>query len=688
MFKKIKAVVILSVLFLMFSGCATAGVEVSALKDLPPEVDMKNLPTAAQYPDSDGIILYENVAYDVDYVPGVGMETYKTFHKIYRVFNNEDDFMANILDFDERTSFESFSARTIKPDGRIIDLKQEDIYQLIFKRTNQDFTGNMYAIAYNFPALNKGDVIELKFKVISRYFYFSDIYYVQSNLPKLYSRFEIKIPNFIFDAEFEFTYKVKNIEIKEPSYTKGIGDSGDRSYVWENRNIPKFKPEPLMGNDDNYRGLVEMQLAYWNTWNGLAREVYDMNFKPVLEGMSKKDKEKIASKVKDLTSGIADDLEKIKVLTKFVQTFKYSDTANYFGHATKPNEIGLVLDREYGDCKDHAMVLTAMLQEIGIKAWPALIAAYDPSGIDPKFVTDIFNHAMVKVILDGGEVLLLDPTSKFTQFGKLPEMDEDTYLLETRPKAEEKEYKIKLEKTPKSNYSDNMVEKIVKGKIENDVARYEVTIKSTGHMADFGRYGFEYAGNKVIETMIRRNLLFYLYDAKISDIAVKNLNDTEKPLIFTYTVELKKSENGMIPVVPVGFFNEFIYPNEVYLEDRTKPVVVSSLYRTKETYEMSYDPEKYSVTMFEKLVNSEFSLGNTNSWKVSNENGSGKISFTLEYAQKEKVVKTENIPELLKKVTGFSMLQRAMYRTNLVPKAEDVPVEKTEEKIEEKVETK
>ena len=679
--RKNLVLIVLFAISAVFSGCASAQFNSTGSAGLPSEIDLGALPSAQQYPESDGIVLYENTVYDVDYVPGVGMETYKDVHRIYRIFRNESSFMENYVFFDDKTTFESFSARTVKPDGTSLELSEKDIYHVTVERKNYEYDQKDHVVTYNFPALKKGDILEIKYKSVSRYFYFSDIYFVQDKMPKKYSRFEIKIPNFIFDADFNFSYKTKNISIPEPVLKKGVGDTGDRSYVWESRNIPAFKPEPMMGNDINYRGHVEMQLAYWNTWNGFSRNIYDLTFKPVLDSMSGKDKNRIKSKVAELTAGVNDQLEKIKLLTKFVQSFRYSDTANYFGHAIKPNEIGLILDREYGDCKDHALVLTAMIREIGVKAHPALVAAYDPSGIDPKFVTDIFNHVIVKVTLDGGQTLLLDPTSQYTQFGKLPEMDEDTYMLEMRAKNEDENYKIKLEKTPSSDYSGNFIEKNVKGTIVNGVPSYEVAIKFTGHAAELARYGLENADREFLEKNIRQSLLFYLYDAVISDIKIENLSDTDAPLFLKYTLKPKTAENEAISVAPVIFFNDPVDPNAVYLEKRTKPVVVSSVYSTVETYEMVFDPEKYSVSLPEKLEDSEFSEGDTNSWKIKVESKPGKISLTTAFSQKKKTVKTDSIPSLLKKTTQFSNFQRKMYSVLIIPAAKDEKkIENTPEK--------
>jgi len=647
MIRKLFPAIVLSLLIL--SSCATGIVKVSSLKDLPAEIDMKNLPTADQYPDSDGIVLYENIVFDVDYVRGVGIETYMTVHKVYRVFRNEENFMSNNISFGRDTVFESFSGRTIKPDGTSIDLKIEDVYVGTVERNNKDFKSKFYFAEYNLPALNKGDIIEVKFTSVNRYFYFSGIYWVQDYLPKKYSRFEVRIPNFVFDPDwgFEFVHKTKNIELKEPSFKKGFGDSGDRSYVWENTDIPEYRHEVMSGPSYFNRGHVDLQIAYWKTWNGYARDHYERNYEPVIDKMNAKEKAMIKEKASELTKGLTNDMDKIKALKKYVQTFNYSDTAVYFGHHVKPNAIETILKREYGDCKDHTVVLLALLREIGVNAWPALIRSDESYSVDPKFVTDIFNHVIVKVTLDGGEVLWLDPTYKFAPFGKLSSINEDTYVLEMRPKKKDKDLKIKLEKTPVSNYSDNLIEKRISGKIEGGNPKYEVVIKFNGGQAMSARYLFDKTSQKDLKKWVRTTLPYFLYDASVSNIVFENMEDSDAPLFLKYNLsyELKGSLSTLFPV---RFYKNALWPNYIYTENRTKPLYLGSIYATKEVYEFTFDPDKYKVINFNENINREITDESGMSYSFKGETAPGKVSITLDFAQKNKIVQVENIPQMLK----------------------------------------
>ena len=179
--KKIQLMFLIFALFAV--SCATSEVKVTALDKIPSQVDLKNLPTQEQNPKADGVVLYSNTIYDVDYVPNVGIETYKTQHVIFRVFRNADLVMKSALAVDDKTVFESFSARTIKPDGTSINLKEDDVYYFITQMKNRDYDAKRKMVRYNFPQLKDGDLVELKYTIINKNFFFGDRFYFQSAVP-------------------------------------------------------------------------------------------------------------------------------------------------------------------------------------------------------------------------------------------------------------------------------------------------------------------------------------------------------------------------------------------------------------------------------------------------------------------------------------------------------------------------
>ena len=99
-----------------------------------------------------------------------------------------------------------------------------------------------------------------------------------------------------------------------------------------------------------------------------------------------------------------------------------------------PRTPSEVLAHKYGDCKDKATLLVAMLRQAGIPANVALLRA----GADLDVGADLpgmgqFNHAIV--LVDGPNPLWIDPTDEFARAGELPAMDQGRLALVASPKT-------------------------------------------------------------------------------------------------------------------------------------------------------------------------------------------------------------------------------------------------------------
>lgn len=86
------------------------------------------------------------------------------------------------------------------------------------------------------------------------------------------------------------------------------------------------------------------------------------------------------------------------------------------------------LKRKYGDCKDKASLLVAMLRSAGLKASVALLDAGYETDINAELPgLGVFNHAIVYVA--GDQPLWIDATSPETRVGQLPTMDQGRLAL-------------------------------------------------------------------------------------------------------------------------------------------------------------------------------------------------------------------------------------------------------------------
>lgn len=130
--------------------------------------------------------------------------------------------------------------------------------------------------------------------------------------------------------------------------------------------------------------------------------------------------EAVRAKARELVAGIDGRRARLAALLKFAsRDVRYVAVEVGIG-GYRPAPPGEVLDRRWGDCKDKAVLLVALLAEAGIEAWPALILSAADDRIDSAFPTPTqFNHVIVAVRADGvaaaddpvaGGYLFVDPT--------------------------------------------------------------------------------------------------------------------------------------------------------------------------------------------------------------------------------------------------------------------------------------
>ncbi len=92
------------------------------------------------------------------------------------------------------------------------------------------------------------------------------------------------------------------------------------------------------------------------------------------------------------------------------------EEVRYFGteigeNSHRPAEPAEAWTKRYGDCKDKARLLAAILDRLGIEAYPAIVLATHTKGVaDLPPAASAFDHVIVQVKL-AGESIWLDPTA-------------------------------------------------------------------------------------------------------------------------------------------------------------------------------------------------------------------------------------------------------------------------------------
>jgi transglutaminase-like putative cysteine protease len=130
----------------------------------------------------------------------------------------------------------------------------------------------------------------------------------------------------------------------------------------------------------------------------------------------------------ELTAGATTDREKVQRLYQWVSRHIRYVALNIDVGGFVPRAAQAVLDHRYGDCKDHVVLLEALLRAVGIDSSPALVNAGSAMKLPELAIWSPINHVILHVTaLD----LYLDSTARFAPMGTLPDWVMDKPVLLT-----------------------------------------------------------------------------------------------------------------------------------------------------------------------------------------------------------------------------------------------------------------
>lgn len=271
-----------------------------------------------------------------------------------------------------------------------------------------------YQIA--FPTLQVGDIIQLEYRIddhdASNMFgdYFGDLVYFASRYPARRVEYHLLMPK----GRKIHTYTAN----MEPEHQVTV--DGDFSvYHWRKSSVPPYETEARMPGLATYMPYVSV--STFSDWQEMSRW-YAQLIKPQLQ-LDHATKEI----VRKLAEGVEDRMELVKRVHEYVVTHTRYVALEFGIHGFKPYPVNQVCTRQFGDCKDKASLMIAMLREVGVPAEIALVRTYDKGDIHTLPASlSYFNHAIAYIPEFD---LYLDGTAEFSGVHELPDMDQGALTL-------------------------------------------------------------------------------------------------------------------------------------------------------------------------------------------------------------------------------------------------------------------
>ncbi|OJT16357.1 cell division protein FtsK [Archangium sp. Cb G35] len=339
----------------------------------------------------------------------------------------------------DRQEVRVLRARITKPDGSVVDSYGESD-----RNINEPWTGMYYdarAKVLSFPALAVGDVLELQYRVddtaqdnlLSDYW--GDVESVQGVYPKVQYQFLVEMPK-----ERPLYWNEK--KLPGVTHTREDVEGGSVLYRWSAKHVSKVVPEPGMPGWAEV--AANLHVSTYRTWDEVGRYWWGL----VRDQLTPN--QELRSTVDTVLQGV--DRKDQKAVVRAIYNFVVTNTryvALEFGiHGFKPYRVDRVLARRFGDCKDKASLIHAMLKVAGVDSRLVLLRMRNLGAIgeEPASLA-AFNHAIVYV---PGFDLYLDGTAEFHGARELPSADRVANVLVVDPDG-----KATFSTTPEARPEDN-----------------------------------------------------------------------------------------------------------------------------------------------------------------------------------------------------------------------------------------
>lgn len=306
--------------------------------------------------------------------------------------------------FDEwgNQRFVIYKAGNIKIKGATYNVEnglvvRTEVEESSIKRTS--YTRETELVTVALPKVKEGSVVEISY-TMKHPDYLDPEWTFQHSVPCRKSEYTLFLPG-------------KNIKYNLRGFlTPAVHEEkyeGARHH-WLMTDIPAFVREPMMSDPEAYISAVGF--GGMSDWEAVYKDVLSHpNFGGVFYGYKT-----IASTVAELTAGMTDERQKIKVISDYIK--QHVEHNNYYHiYGINPTEL---LEKKEGDSGDINLLFGSMLEKAGLKVSMVLLKKRGSGTIDQKIPSSYqFNHVICEVAAKDGD-LLVDATNKLLPYDILP----------------------------------------------------------------------------------------------------------------------------------------------------------------------------------------------------------------------------------------------------------------------------
>lgn len=420
------------------------------------------------------------------------------------------------------------AGRTIKPDGTIIELKKD----AVFDREVIKFGGfKLRSKSFAMPGVEPGAIIEYRWREISA---------TSDNYLRLYFQREIpvQVVRYYLKPLAGAMYPMKTVTFQGTS-SNFVKDK-DGFFRTEMTNVPAYREESRMPPPDQVRTWM---LVYYapdvrkdpaTYWRDLGRQYAEVakEFMKVNDDIRRVATETIG----DATT----PEQKLERLFNFCRTKikNVNDDASGFTEEQlrklkDNNSPADTLKRGYGTGTDIDFLFAALAQAAGFEARYAKLGDRSRKFFDPNFTNPYFMRAYNIAVKVGDQWRFFDPASTYVPFGMLRWQEEGIQALVCDSKEPV------MVRTQLSPADQSRIRRTARLKLTDDgTLEGQVRVEYTGHFAVSMKEEYDDETAEQRETKLRDAVKERLSSAEVSNLKIEHPQDPLKPFVYSYTLRV------------------------------------------------------------------------------------------------------------------------------------------------------
>ena len=554
------------------------------------------------------------------------------------------------INFNPGRKITSLHAWCIPAQGKDYEVKDKDAADISPPIEGGELVSDVRYRVLRVPAPDPGNMIGYEYEVEERPFWLQDTWQFQETDPVRESHFSLQLPP-------GWEYKASWLSYPEVKATEASGNLSQ----WVVSDVKGIRYEQDM---PPWRGVAGQMIVSFFPPGGTARKNEFLNWQGMgtwyagLYTGQMDASESIKQEVSSLVAGKTLALAKMQAIAGFVQhDIRYVAIELGIG-GWQPHAASDVFSHRYGDCKDKATLMHAMLREIGVDSYHVVINTERGSVSRDTPAHHAFNHVILAIKLPDevkdpsliavmqhpklGRILFFDPTNPFTPFGQIGGYLQSNYGLLVTPDGGE------LVELPQQPTAMNSIQRIGKLSLDaNGVLTGEVQEMRLGDRASSERGRLRSVTNnadriKPIEALLAASLSSF----QIMKASVVNLEHTDQPFGFKYTFqsnEYAKNAGNLLLVRPrvLGSKSSGVLETK---EPRKFPLEFDGPLRDTDSFEIALPPG-YEVDELPPPMDVEYSFG---SYHSKTEASGQMLHYTRSLEIKELSVPVNKMDELRK----------------------------------------